>query len=438
MSDNNIWQDIKLGEIGKFSTSSVDKKVVEGQAKVNLINYMDVYGGNTINADTNFMKVTVSVVEKARSQVLPGDILFTPSSETPDDIGYSAVVAEKLTDTLHSYHTVRLRPYSNNILDIRFSAWFANAAQVRKQFSQKCAGSTRYILSIPSFNSVICKIPKSLIEQRKIAICLDTMQGTIEKTEALIHKYQQVKSGLMNDLFTRGLTADGKLRPPREQAPELYQETPIGWIPKEWEAKELRNACDWYSGGTPSRMNHQWWEGKVPWLSPKDMKFFDLEDTEEHVTKSAAIFGSRLMPAGTVFIVIRGMILAHTFPVVYSSSEFCFNQDIKAVTGRDELHNRFLAYWFDANRDVFLKKTTEATHGTKRFDMKDLYDLTIGIPSPDEQQRILNRLEVISSRLAKEEMYVSKLRKLKFGLMHDLLTGKVPVTIDPTETAHDS
>ena len=39
----------------------------------------------------------------------------------------------------------------------------------------------------------------------------------------------------MHDLFTRGIGPDGQLRPPREQAPELYQETPIGWIPKEWE-----------------------------------------------------------------------------------------------------------------------------------------------------------------------------------------------------------
>ena len=234
MSDTNRLQEIKLGQIGKFSTSSVDKKSIEGQEQVNLINYMDVYNGNTIDSSINFMRVSASVVEKVRSQVFLGDILFTPSSEMPEDIGHSAVVAEELADTLHSYHTVRLRPYSNEILDIRFSAWFANADGVLKQFSQKCAGSTRYTLSIPAFESVICKIPNSLTEQRKIACYLDAVQTVIEKTEALIHKYQQIKAGLMHDLFTRGLTADGKLRPPREQAPELYQETPVGWIPKEW------------------------------------------------------------------------------------------------------------------------------------------------------------------------------------------------------------
>ena len=69
----------------------------------------------------------------------------------------------------------------------------------------------------------------------KIARILQTIDQAIEKTEALIEKYQQIKAGLMHDLFTRGIGADGKLRPPREQAPELYQQTPIGWIPKEWD-----------------------------------------------------------------------------------------------------------------------------------------------------------------------------------------------------------
>ena len=141
----------------------------------------------------------------------------------------------------------------------------------------------------------------------------------IANTEALIQKYQQIKAGLMHDLFTRGITSDGQLRPPREKAPELYKETAIGWIPKEWKAKDLGSACDWYSGGTPSRGNQEWWEGKIPWLSPKDMKSFDLGDTEEHVTKIAAMFGSRLMPPATVFIVIRGMILAHTL----GASQLC-------------------------------------------------------------------------------------------------------------------
>jgi type I restriction enzyme, S subunit len=77
------------------------------------------------------------------------------------------------------------------------------------------------------------------LEQQKIAEILTTIDNLIEKTEALIAKYQTVKQGMMHDLFTRGVDAAGKLRPTFEDAPELYQESAIGWIPKEWEALKL-------------------------------------------------------------------------------------------------------------------------------------------------------------------------------------------------------
>ena len=71
-------------------------------------------------------------------------------------------------------------------------------------------------------------------QQRRIAEILSTLDEAIEQTEALIAKMQQVKAGLMHDLFTRGVTPNGRLRPTREQAPGLYKESPIGWIPREW------------------------------------------------------------------------------------------------------------------------------------------------------------------------------------------------------------
>ena len=79
--------------------------------------------------------------------------------------------------------------------------------------------------------------------QEGIAAVLDTIDGQIEQTETLIAKYQQIKAGLMHDLFTRGVTPDGKLRPTRAEAPQLYKESTLGWIPKEWEVKTSSDIC---------------------------------------------------------------------------------------------------------------------------------------------------------------------------------------------------
>lgn len=83
-----------------------------------------------------------------------------------------------------------------------------------------------------------------------------------------------------------------------------------------------------------------------------------------------------------------------------------------------------------------MKKTTESTHGTKRFDMKDIYNLQIGIPSNKEQGLFITKLDVLSTKLEFENKSLVKIQKQKSGLMHDLLTGKVPVKVDPDEVDH--
>ncbi len=272
----------------------------------------------------------------------------------------------------------------------------------------------------------LVKLPP-LSQQRRIAEILSTLDEEIEQTEALIAKMQQVKAGLMHDLFTRGVTPDGRLRPTREQAPELYKESPIGWIPREWEVSTLGDACEWYSGGTPSRAKEEWWGGDFPWLTPKDMKSFELSDTSEHVTLEAASVASRIVGADSIFIVVRGMILAHSFPVVLGLREFSFNQDIKAIRVREKLLSRFMVHWLVAHTWLFLKKTTEATHGTKRFDLREISKVQISIPEKAEQEMITDRIDSLSIAIQSEQETDLKLRLQKHGLMHDLLTGQLRI-----------
>lgn len=106
----------------------------------------------------------------------------------------------------------------------------------RSQGSTFAAVSTADVQTVP--------IPAfALAKQNKIATILTSIDTAIEKTEALIEKYRQIKAGLMHDLFTRGVFPNGQLRPPREQAPGLYQETVIGWIPKDWRLEACGSLC---------------------------------------------------------------------------------------------------------------------------------------------------------------------------------------------------
>ncbi|WFP49289.1 restriction endonuclease subunit S [Methylomonas sp. EFPC3] len=95
-------------------------------------------------------------------------------------------------------------------------------------------------------------------ERQKIAQILDTLDTAIRETEAIIAKLKAVKQGLLHDLLTRGIDANGELRPPQSEAPHLYKRSPLGWIPKEWSALTLGQACSLIHDGThlpPARVN---------------------------------------------------------------------------------------------------------------------------------------------------------------------------------------
>lgn len=281
----------------------------------------------------------------------------------------------------------------------------------------------------------IVAFPASKPEQAKIAEILSTVDRATDQTEALIAKQQRIKSGLMRDLLIRGIDGNGNLRTEETHA---FKDSSLGRIPVGWEVSRLESVGTWASGGTPSKANPSYWGDEVPWICPKDMKSFDLSTTIEGLTQAGARHGSRIMPAKTVFIVVRGMILAHTFPVCITRLPMTFNQDVKAIVVNPNVDARFFAHWLLSHEHDLLKITTTATHGTKRFEMKDLFDVLIALPEKDEQTRIVSRLDASEAQIDVNKKKAAKLRSLKTALMQDLLTGLKRVTpLLETELKHE-
>jgi len=270
-------------------------------------------------------------------------------------------------------------------------------------------------------------VPTSLREQHQIAEILDTVDAAIRRTEEVLAKLELLKKGLLHDLLTRGIDENGELRDP-ERHPEQFKESELGRIPRGWSIRTLESVGFWLSGGTPSKAQPSFWGGAIPWVSPKDMKSFFLLKTQETVTEVGLTAGSRLAPRGTVLIVVRGMILAHTFPVSLTLTDMAFNQDVKGIVPHDDVSGKFLAYWLRANDGKMLRLVTEATHGTKRLDLGDVQRQMVAIPHLPEQRRIVEILEDQEGRLLRERQVSDKLHLLKKALMDDLLTGKVRVT----------
>jgi type I restriction enzyme S subunit len=230
----------------------------------------------------------------------------------------------------------------------------------------------------------------------------------------------------MHDLFTRGVLPNGQLRPPREHAPELYQETAIGWIPREWQYELLDNLAHRGSGHTPNKDHPEYWNGGIKWVSLADSKKLDqlyISDTELEVSHKGILNSSAVLHPAGIVVLSRdagvGKSAITTESMAVSQHFMCWKCDQK-------MDNHFLYYWLQFNKRTFeniAMGSTILTIGLAYFKR-----LKIACPVElAEQQAIAKKLKSADTRIFALRDHLAKLRQQKLGLMQDLLTGKVSV-----------
>lgn len=195
-------------------------------------------------------------------------------------------------------------------------------------------------------------------------------------------------------------------------------------IPDGWTLEPLGELGRWFSGGTPSMADATYWDGEIPWVSAKDMKVTRLHDSVLRVTKRALGNGTRLAPRGSVLIVVRGMILAHTLPVAHAERPVAFNQDMKALVPRQGVDGEFVMLWLTAHAPRLLAMASEATHGTKRIPTSDLVAVRLTLPPLPEQCTIAAALRDVDSLLHALDRLIAKKRDIRLAAQQQLLTGR--------------
>jgi type I restriction enzyme S subunit len=141
----------------------------------------------------------------------------------------------------------------------------------------------------------------------------------------------------------------------------------LGFVPEHWPLERISQLATPSSGGTPSKEDVGFWNGEIPWVSPKDMKRRFIAQSEDAVTERAVReTGLKLLQPPQVLIVVRGMILAHSFPVAITTAPVTINQDMKALRLSERVDPHFLAYWLEGvAHGVLATLVDEAGHGTQ-------------------------------------------------------------------------
>jgi type I restriction enzyme, S subunit len=419
----NTWPEKKLREIAEIRVSNVDKKRYATEKPVQLCNYMDVYSNDYISSKINFMEASATPAEIERFRVECGDVIITKDSETPDDIGIPSVVIEEIERLVCGYHLALIKP-NQDLVDPIYIAKQLSTSSVARYFALRASGSTRFGLPISAIESArIPTPPKS--EQIQIAAILSTIDKAIAQTEAIIAKQQRIKTGLMQDLLTRGIDENGNIR--SEETHE-FKDSPLGRIPVEWGVMKVGDVFKIQLG---KMLSQKATEGKnpSPYIGNKNVQW-DYVDLDELLVMD---FDDREqkkyeLRVGDV-LVCEGGDVGRT-ALWRGEIDDCFYQ--KAIHRLRPIDNIYLPQLFprfmkfahvNGWLDDFTSKTSIA-HLTK----EKLESVPIMIPMPEEQLRLCDALDRKDERLRIQVATKDKLVRTKTALMQDLLTGKVRVT----------
>lgn len=396
-SDFPDWEEKTLGNEGRFygGLSGKDKKDFEtGDAC--FVTYMNVYK-NTFARQDMAGCVSVGAGEK-QNKVLCGDLLFTQSSETVEEVGLSSVYLHDDEPYLNSFC---MGYRFNNPKEVcpKFIGYCMRSDGVRKSIMPMGQGISRINLSAKRLGTVSFRIP-SLPEQRKIADLLSTVDSVIAAQQAEADTWEQRKKGVMQKLFSQ----------------EVRFKADDGSDFPDWDEKTLGELTNLFVGKSfTSELseNGHYVVMDMGSVSP-DGSIIDTKLTDS--TRDLLNKDDLIMPKDDIG---GGLIIGKTAYIPCDGKYVCGDHVYRLRFGKG-VDGLFMHY--DINSTGPQKRLARKVTGSAQLGLnsKNVSSETISIPSLSEQRKIANCLSSIDDVIAKEKAELAKWQELKKGLLQQM------------------
>ena len=312
-------------------------------------------------------------------------------------------------------------------MDSVYLARQLSTSQVSRYFSLHASGSTRYGLPVSAIEAVEILVPPKP-EQAKIAEILSTVDRAIEQTEALIAKQQRIKTGLMQDLLTRGIDEHGNLR---SEQTHKFKDSPLGRIPVEWEVGEFGTYARLQGGFAFSSKHSR--ESGVRWLKIANVGLnevcWESEDflPNEHLTK----YSEFSLSDGNIVIALTRPVIRGELKIAQLDNEdvpSLLNQRVARVIPHQAVDEEFVISLMQSRFCV--AQIEDAILGTDppNISTSQMESLNVPVIGQEEQARIAVFLKQQRQIQQKYIERLSKFLRFKTALMQDLLTGRKRIT----------
>ena len=344
---------------------------------------------------------------------LNGDVLVAMSGATTGKIGRYRIDRPAYINQRVGRFVVK----DKKSVSIDYIYHLSGAETFQAKLLIDAIGGAQPNISNSSIEALTVDVPP-IVEQQKIASILTAVDEVIESTQAQINKLKDLKTGMMQELLTKGIGRDG-------QPHTEFKDSPVGRIPKAWTFKAVGDICKVTSGGTPDRTNLEFWNGNIPWIKTGEINYTTIYSAEEYITELGLKNSStKLIPAGSVLMAMYGQGITRG-KVALLGIDACLNQACLAMLPNNELDKYFLFYFFSKEYENLRLLVQEGTQ--KNLNAGIVKEILLPLPPMDEQVEIRKRLQAVDINIESKQRKLEIVVDLKKALMQDLLTGNVRV-----------
>lgn len=300
----------------------------------------------------------------------------------------------------------------NFTTDIFFTKYLLDNFLAKRINDEKRSGNTPYI-TMDTLTDMFVAVPKSQIEQQKIATILTSVDNEIEKIDEVIKKTEEMKKGLMEKLFN-----------PKNK-------------PKDWEIKKIKDSrikiLDGDRGINYPKLEEFSKEGHCLFLNNKNIKQdkFLFEDIHFITEEKDKMLRKGKLERFDVVLTTRGTVGNVAFydkNIKYENIRI--NSGMVLIRGGENFYPNFIYQLFKS--DLMKKKYLDVTTGSAQpqLPINILENVLIPVPLLLEQKRIADILSSVDKKIESYKKLKEKMLELKKGLMSDLLSGRVRVKVD--------
>lgn len=365
--------------------------------------------------DRNIPKITEADAKRlSRYRLQLGDIVFSRVGR----VGSCFLATEREVGWVFSGQTLRMRTDSQKV-DPKYLLFGLRTEKIQRDLIGESVGSTRSSINTTILENLTINVPP-LPEQKKIAAILTSVDEVIEKTQAQINKLKDLKTGMMQELLTKGI------------GHTEFKDSPVGRIPVEWDYRKISECVvRFYQGINTVADKVQYTEEGVEILQAKHMtsgyihwdgaKKVGPDDYEKYQDKynpkEKDILFSNIGTIGKSTIV--------NFDLRFLIAWNVFLMRVQKYVLPD-----FMSYYLQRLDQLNFYDDLASGNATKFVNKTALGEIPVPVPNEKEQERIVSALQSLDAQCSAASSKLKQVHSLKKALMQDLLTGKVRVKVD--------